>query len=172
MAVVWSGHRCTSSPVPRSHHFDLEMNHVVGMTTTHHMMSQSIMWCHTVSCHVMNEVDYWQWKGMLRYCQAIAKKKDMGFSCMIFHLWHNFFGKFTLVQFFIRQSDHYKVLHMPWQHSCHVMCKMLLRSLHQTSDDVAEEKLNSNFNYNGKIIDEMDQWSMHQLVCSCRLHGW
>ena len=46
----------------------------------------------------------------------------------------------------------YKILHMPWQHSCHAMCKILLWSFNRNSDDRHWQptKFSSNLNHDGE----------------------
>ena len=71
-------------------------------------------------------------------------------SWTIFPLEFKFNGNLDLVWLHSRVSYHYKILHMPQQHSCCVMCKISYYKL-----DGIRIKFALNNNFDGKKIHEM-----------------
>ena len=66
-----------------------------------------------------------------------------------------FYWKFIILQFDQWQPDHYKYLHMLWQHSCVSCAKILLWSLDYNLDE-SKLKFPSNLNYGRETIREME----------------
>ena len=87
----------------------------------------------------------------------------------------NFFSRAIQIQWIVCFAsswihDHYKILHMPRQHSCRVMCKILQWLLYYNLDG-NKISFSSNLNYSRRIVSVIRPWPM-LLLEAALVYSW